>query len=114
MHVDVETPQIFEWLVGSAIAFFSILFAVIWHYYRKQFSDTEDRMKKLEAKVDELFSKKLTKIEKDLGVVQTDVKNLGNKVEEHNKIYESRLTELISAALTPISNKIDRLNDKLS
>lgn len=114
MHVDVETPQILEWLVGSFIAFFSILFVIIWHYYRKQFSDAEDRMKKLEAKVDELFSKKLSKIEKDLGVVQADVKNLGDQVEAHNKIYESRLTELIGSALTPISMKIDSLHDKLS
>lgn len=114
MHAELEASQILEWLVGGTIAFFSILFAIIWHYHRKQLGDVEGRMSKLEAKVDELFGKKLTGIERDLGIVQTDVKNLEDKVEAHNKIYETRLSELIGAAINPLSAKIDSLNDKLS
>lgn len=114
MHVDVETPQLIEWLVGGAVAFFSILFAVIWYYHKKQITDVENRMEKLENKVDELFGKKLTGIEKDLGVVQSDVKNLEEKVEAHNKIYETRLSELISVAISPLIAKMDNINDKLS
>ena len=114
MQVDVETPQILEWLVGGAIAFFSILFAVIWYYHRKQITDVETRMEKLENKVDELFGAKLNVIEKDLGIVQTDVKNLEDKVEAHNRIYETRLAELINAAISPLISKMDNINDKLS
>lgn len=114
MNVDIPGTQLSEWIITGATALVVILFGVIWQYHRKQFSDAEDRMNKLESRIDELFAKKLSGIEKDLGIVQTDVKNLEDKVDEHNRIYEHRLSELITSALTPISSKLDSLNDKLT
>lgn len=114
MHLDVETPQLLEWLVGGFVAFFSILLAVIWYYHRKQITDVETRMEKLEAKMDNMFAEKLNDIEKDLGIVQTDVKNLEDKVEAHNRIYETRLSELIKLAISPLLAKMDNINNKLS